>query len=66
MAAENILEKPKSEITPSSHHNAAHLHASINDLQSANFLTVSEIGPGQDFKVQDHYSKVKGQIKVKI
>ena len=36
-------------------------------LPSINFLhlTVSEIQPGQDFKGQGHYSKVKGQIKVR-
>ena len=37
------------------------------NLPSINFLhlTVSEIEPGQDFKGQDHYGKVKGQIKVR-
>ena len=35
-------------------------------LSIINFLhlTVSEIQPGQDFIGQDHYAKVKGQIKV--
>ena len=37
-------------------------------LPNMNFLhlTVSEIWPGQDFQGQGHYSKVKGQIKVKL
>ena len=36
-------------------------------LPNINFLhlTVSEIQPGQDFIGQGHYSKVKGQIKVR-
>ena len=36
-------------------------------LPRINFLhlTVSEIRPGQDFIGQDHYGKVKGQIKVR-
>ena len=48
-----------------SHHDAAPLTTSTN-VPATYFLhlTVSEIWPGQDFKGQGHYGKVKGQIKV--
>ena len=57
----------KSNVKSRSHHHTTHLHPQPMALPSFNFLhlTVSEIYPGQDFIDQDHYSKVRGQIKVR-
>ena len=56
----------RSKVKSMSHHDAAHLQPPPMSLPGINFLhlTVSEIWPGQDFKGQGHYGKVKGKINV--
>ena len=66
MAAENIMAKPKSNITPKSHHNIVHLHAPTNDPsrnQLSKPYSFQDIA-AQYFKGQGYYGKVKGQINV--
>ena len=58
----------RSKVKSRSHHDAAHLHPLANvstKYQLPAPITVSEIKPGQYFIGQGHYSKVKGQIKVR-
>ena len=52
-----------------SHHDIAYLQPQTNvptKYQLPTNFMVSKIMPGQDFIGQDHYGKVKGQIKVTI
>ena len=56
----------RSNIKSRLHHDAAHLHPQPISLPSINILHLIffMIYPTQDFKGQNYYSKVKGQINV--
>ena len=56
----------RSKVKSRPHNDITHLHPLTNVPTKYQLLclTVSETYPGQDFKGQSHYNKVKGQIKV--
>ena len=57
----------RSKVKSRSHHDAEHLHplANVSTKYQLPAPNSFEIKPGQYFIGQGHYSKVKGQIKVR-
>ena len=64
IAVENILAKSRSKVRPRSHNDIAHLQPRTNVPTKYQLPTPYSFR--HDFKVQDHFSKVNGQIKVKL